>query len=246
MNLNDITFREITREESKHMLLNYHYLQRMPPLSVAYGAFNGNEMIGVLTFGKPPSNSLCQGICGEKWSSQVFELNRLYTVDNSPKNLESKFISYALKDLKPRNWIIVSYADMGMGHSGYIYQATNWIYTGLSAHRTDVYVGQGGHSRTYNQEQRKFVIRKVRNSKYRYVYFNGDKKFKREAMADLNYPIVEEYPKDEPSHYEIGEREKQYLYHKHTKDMFLESDFIKDPSAYLNEQELKMYEETYA
>ena len=28
--------------------------------------------------------------------------------------------------------VIVSYADTSMNHHGYIYQSTNWIYTGLS------------------------------------------------------------------------------------------------------------------
>ena len=36
---------------------------------------------------------------------------------------------------KPK--VIVSYADTSLGHHGYIYQATNWIYTGLSAKRKD-------------------------------------------------------------------------------------------------------------
>lgn len=33
--------------------------------------------------------------------------------------------------------ILVSYADSAQGHHGYIYQATNWIYTGISAKRTE-------------------------------------------------------------------------------------------------------------
>lgn len=245
MKLEEITFREITREESKDILLNYHYLRRMPPLSIAFGAFHNGNMVGVLTFGKPPSNSLCRGVAGERWSSHVFELNRLYTLDETPKNLESRFISHALKELKPRNWLIVSYADNGMNHSGYIYQATNWLYTGLSANRTDVYVGQGGHSRTYNEEQRRFIIRKIRSSKYRYIYLCGDKRFKRDILKDLNYPILSEYPKDEPIHYKVGQREKQYLYNKETKEIFLEEDFLNSPESYLDDEQLRVYKELY-
>jgi len=33
--------------------------------------------------------------------------------------------------------VVVSYADTSQNHHGYIYQATNWIYTGLSAKRPD-------------------------------------------------------------------------------------------------------------
>ena len=39
-------------------------------------------------------------------------------------------VSKCLK-LLPRPMIIVSYSDTRQGHNGYIYQATNWIYTGL-------------------------------------------------------------------------------------------------------------------
>ena len=100
LQLNEIEFREIERDETKEILLNYHYLQRMPNLSVAFGAFHLGELVGVITFGKPASYTLCNGIAGKGFSSNVYELNRLYTFDDTPRNLESKFISYALKKLK--------------------------------------------------------------------------------------------------------------------------------------------------
>lgn len=245
INLSDITFRKISREEVSPMLINNHYLHRMPPLSVAYGAIYNNNIIGVLTFGKPPSNSLCKGICGDEWSSSVYELNRLYTIDDSPKNLESKFISFALNDLKTKNWIIVSYADKGMGHSGYIYQATNWIYTGLSAKRTDVYVGEGLHSRTYTEEQRNFVIRSVRSMKHRYVYMCGDKRFKKNALNALKYPIIKEYPKEKPEHYKSGDAERKWLYNKNTKKLFTQEEFLRNTRKYLSEEEYDDYMRIY-
>lgn len=245
MKLTEITFKEITRDEGRELLLNYHYLKRMPPISAIFGAIHKGRLVGVLTFGKPPSNSLCNGVCGEKWSSQVYELNRLYTLDETPKNLESKFISYALKQLKDRNWIIISYADSGMNHSGYIYQATNWIYTGMTKGRTDIYTGNGTHSRHYTDEHKNFVIRKVRTVKYRYIYLCGDKNFKRQVLKDLKYPIIEEYPKSEPKHYKVGDDENRYLYNKRTKEIILESDFMASPSSYLNQDDFKRYQEIY-
>ena len=161
MELSKFYFKEIGRDSTKDTLMHKHYLKRMPPLSYAFGAYYDGELKGVITFGKPPSNSLCVGVCGEDYSKNVIELNRLYTDDDTPRNLESMFISYALKELKKvGKFIIISYADEGMNHCGYIYQATNWIYTGLSAKRTDVYVGENGHSRTYTQEQKDFPVRK--------------------------------------------------------------------------------------
>lgn len=239
MKLNDVVFMEINREDARDILLNYHYLQRMPPISIVFGAYYEDELIGVLTYGKPPSNSLCVGIAGENYSSNVYELNRLYTMDDTPRNLESMFVSYTLRELNRmgKEWLIVSYADRNMGHSGYIYQATNWLYTGHSASRTDVYVGNGGHSRTYSEEQRKFVIRKLRSVKHRYIYIIGGRKFKRVIMRSLNYPIINEYPKDIPSHYEVGDGVIDVLYHKITKEHFTEDDFLSNPRKYLSESE---------
>lgn len=72
------------------------------------------------TFGKPASNSLCKGICGEKYSENVYELNRLCRVDGWKEPL-SMFVSRCLRELKNKNWIVVSYSDMAMNHHGYIY-----------------------------------------------------------------------------------------------------------------------------
>lgn len=58
-----------------------------------------------------------------------------------------------------------------MNHCGYIYQATNWIYTGAIKERTDKYVPLGKHSRHYNDDNK--YLRIFRTSKYRYVYFSG-------------------------------------------------------------------------
>lgn len=245
MQLNEIEFREIDRDETKEILLNYHYLQRMPNLSVAFGAFHLGELVGVITFGKPASYTLCNGIAGKGFSSNVYELNRLYTFDDTPRNLESKFISYALKQLKNRNWIIISFADGSMGHSGYVYQATNWFYIGKSAKRTDEYVGGNRHHRGASDAHKKFVIRKVRSTKYRYLYICGDKRFKKDVLKELKYPIIEEYPKDEVRHYVAGESTDDTLYHKKSREMFLESDFVKNPKKYLSEDEFEYYRKHY-
>lgn len=247
MKLDEITFKEISRERTGNILLNYHYLQRMPPLTIAFGAFHEGKLIGVITYGKPPSNSLCVGVAGDKYSENVFELNRLYTLDETPKNLESKFLAFTLSELKrmEKEWLIVSYADKGMGHSGYIYQATNWLYTGHSASRTDVYVGKGGHSRTYTEQQRDFVVRKKRSVKHRYLYIVGDKRFKRNVVESINYEIINEYPKGEPSHYSKGDGIENLLYHKITREEFYESDFLENPKKYLTDSEYTLYKELY-
>jgi len=190
--------RFIDSKETYAWLLNKHYAKRIPSISYSFGLFDSVELKGVLTIGKPASPNLCIGICGIKYKDYVYELNRLCVSDGLPKNTLSYFVSKCLKKIK-ENMIIVSYADNGMGHHGYIYQATNWIYTGQTKERTDIGLDDGTHSRHYSKDLDKKINRKKRTSKYRYVYFIG--KMKNEFMNNLNYKI-ENYPKGNNSRYD--------------------------------------------
>ena len=114
---------------AKDFLLPRHYSGRIPSISYAYGCYNNKGLVGVLTVGKPASNSLCKGVCGEQYSKDVYELNRL-CVDGDLGIPLSKFVGYCLRELSKHNIILVSYSDTAMNHHGYIYQATNFIYTG--------------------------------------------------------------------------------------------------------------------
>ena len=194
--------KEISYKEAISFLLPRHYSGRKPSITYSFGYYEDNKLKAVCTFGKPASNSLCIGVCGKEYSSNVYELNRL-CVDGSINIQLSYFVSWCLRKLKKYNLIIVSYADKQMNHNGYIYQATNFIYTGATKSRTDKYVEGGKHSRHYdNTKQNR--LRKFRSSKHRYIYFTCSKKYKKKFTEALNYP-VENYPKDENSNYILGE-----------------------------------------
>lgn len=78
--------REITYEETKPFIMGKHYAKRMPSISYAYGLFDEEDLVGVLTIGKPASPFLCIGLLGEEYSSIVYELNRLVINEGLPKN----------------------------------------------------------------------------------------------------------------------------------------------------------------
>jgi len=215
----DIVVKEIEKKLTYDFILNKHYAKRKPSISWAYGLYIDNNLEGVLTIGKPASNSLCKGICGEKYSKQVFELNRLCVNEGLEKNILSRFVSKVLKDLKKHNLIIVSYADEGMHHHGYIYQATNFIYTGATLGRTDKYVPRGKHSRHYDKGDEFSHLRVVRSVKHRYVYICGDKKFKKEIMQCMNYK-EKPYPKGNNERYVLGEEQKRLIYNKKTHEYY--------------------------
>ena len=186
--------------ETYSWLLQKHYAKRIPNIMYAFGLYESKELIGVITYGMPASPSLCKGVCGEKYKSSVVELNRL-CLETNIKNYASYLISSSLK-LLPKPTIVVSYADTSMNHVGYVYQATNFLYTGMTILRTDVDTGEN-HSRHY--EGLDLTKRKVRPQKHRYIYFVGNKKQKKSLINSLNYDI-QSYPKGDNHYYDSGDK----------------------------------------
>jgi len=180
--------KSIKTELCKEWLLYKHYAKRIPSISYAFGLFEGDILQGILTIGKPPSPALCVGVCGEHNSKYVYELNRLCVNDNLKKNVLSYFVSQALKKLS--NIILVSYADTSQNHNGYIYQATNWIYTGLSAKRTERYDidNPNRHSKSVTENKninyQDLAVRE-RPQKHRYIFFIASKKQKKYGIESL-------------------------------------------------------------
>lgn len=195
---------KIDYNQTKDWLLKKHYAHRIPSISYAYGLYRNDELLGIVTYGSPPSQSLCRGICGNEYSKFVVELNRLVINSTAPKNSASYLVGRSLKML-PRDSIIVSYADTSMEHIGKIYQASNFIYTGLSDKRTEWReIGKNTHSKSvcemygipYMKEHpdRFHVVQRPR--KHRYIFFRNSKHIK-----NLKYPILP-YPEGESKKYE--------------------------------------------
>lgn len=204
----------IPTKEAIPWLMKKHYAKRKCPVSHAFGAWRGSVMVGVVTYGTPVSATLRAGICGVEWSSCVLELNRLCC--ENTKNVASRLVGRSLRML-PKPCIVVSYADTDQGHIGYVYQATNFIYTGLSAKRTDWKIEgrEHLHGATVADESRGMEHRsewmrekygdafylKDRPRKHRYVYFCGNNKQRAAMMSSLKYSI-KPYPKGATARYD--------------------------------------------
>lgn len=201
-------FKIIDYKTAIDFLLPRHYSGRKPSVTYSFGYYENDILKAVCTFGKPASNSLCIGVCGQEYSSIVYELNRL-CVDGEIKIQLSQFVSWCLNELKKDNLIIVSYADTQMNHHGYIYQATNWIYTGQTKSRTDKYVEGNKHSRHYDNNKQN-GLRKFRSAKHRYVFFACDNRQKKLLKNNLRYK-TEPYPKGENKNYILGEYLQQII-----------------------------------
>tara|TARA_R100000808_G_C2127643_1_gene137563 strand:- start:281 stop:964 length:684 start_codon:yes stop_codon:yes gene_type:complete len=208
----------IDSKETYDWLLHKHYLKRKTSISYAFGLFRNKVLEGVCTYGNALPSTMRRGFCGLKYEHIVYELNRLCINENLDKNVLSYFVSKTFKLLiKPK--ILVSYADKKVGHTGYIYQATNWLFTGESHTQLDWKVKgkEHIHSRTLMDEFpfEKDRIKKLKEKygddlyqvermpKNRYVYFIGTKKQKKDMLNNLKYKI-EPYPKGENKRYDAS------------------------------------------
>lgn len=201
----DYFIKRISYNEAMEIVVKYHYLHRVAPCSMGFGLFQkkDNKIIGVITYGVSSSSTLLKGICGEDEMHNVYELTRLWVRDGTPRNAESFLIGNTLKKLDKE--IIVSFSEKDIGHVGTVYQATNFIFCGLSAAFTDPVVKglEGKHHSTFAHGMTVKQIKEKwgddvefveRPRKFRYVYFNANKKRKKELIKKLKYPKLP-YPK---------------------------------------------------
>lgn len=122
-----LSVQPVDKKLAAEMIVEHHYLHRRPSMSFAHGLYAGGEVVGVLTYGTPPSRHLQISACPSD-PSLTIELNRMWIRDDTPKNTATWFISRSLKLLPPR--IVVSYADTKEGHMGWVYRAANFTYAG--------------------------------------------------------------------------------------------------------------------
>jgi len=214
--------KSIDREQTKEWLLYKHYAGRIPSISYSFGLYDGIHLVGVCTYGLPPSDELTQ-CCGEENKKYCFELNRLIKNDGLEKNVQSWFVSQTFKIL-PKPMIIVSYSDNNNGHNGYTYQALNFLFTGYGG-STHEFLWNKKELSTRHINKKEFfdrlklpydnnltvkenfikaggdIIEKV--PKNRYIYFLGSKTKKKEFNEKLKYKVLP-YPKKENERYDTS------------------------------------------
>jgi len=200
----------ISHIEAKNLLVGHHYLRSFPGgTKLCFGVLMSNRLLGALTLGVGPF--LGYKIVSDANPDDVVTLTRFWLSDELPSNSESKVLGLALRALKKDTCLkfVLAYSDPSAGHLGTIYQASNWLYIGLSS-ATPLYdIGDGvlHHSRTLAHQLGTHSIRYLTSNginvklvpqlpKHRYVYFL-DKSW----SARLTVPILP-YPKKEQGTHE--------------------------------------------
>ena len=221
----DYSVRQIMSYECHEWFLKKHYAKRLPSTSYAFGLYRNKDslLIGVCSYGRPMSSTLVSGSFNGLYQDNFMELNRLIITDNAEKNVLSFFVSQTLKKLQSPS-VVVSYADSSQHHHGYIYQATNWIYTGLSKkfkdyaveglehmHHSSIEDSVGRYDKNKNINKQELLkerygdrlYMKERARKHRYFYVLGNKKQRKEMVKNLAY-TVKPYPKGDNKKYDAS------------------------------------------
>lgn len=107
----------------------HHYTHCVPSGKTV--AFQVEEAI--ILFSIPANKNISSYLFGEPAS--VWELTRLWAPDGHERNLLTRAISVAIRGFRkaePGVVALVSYADPNAGHTGGVYRAASWIFTGQS------------------------------------------------------------------------------------------------------------------
>ncbi len=201
--LQSLTVRPISHRAAKELLVRSHYLHSMPGgTKLAFGIFSGKRLMGAVTLGVGPFN--VHRLVAGSTRDDCLVLSRLWLADDLPKNSESRVLAVILRSIGRDTSVrlLVTYADPTAGHVGTIYQATGWLYTGMSEPSVLYDIGDGvlrnsrtlGHaygtrSSRYFSEHGVELKGLRQEAKHRYVYFLD------KAWSDkLNVP-VRPYPK---------------------------------------------------
>jgi hypothetical protein len=203
--LQDLMVKPVHFSIARQLLVREHYLHSFPGgTKLAFGAFVGSRLLGALILGAGPANAYA--LIGGANPDDCLTLSRLWLSDELPRNSESRFIGVVLRSLRKHSHLkfLVNYADPAQGHVGTIYQATGWVYTGLSQATPlyDIGDGRARHSRSLSHAfgshglshfQRHGIEIKLvpQKAKQRYVYFLDPTWRERLKGSALPYPMAE-------------------------------------------------------
>ena len=201
----DMTVGPASTEDVQEFARRYHYTGVGNNANWRWGLWHGVTLHGVVSYNLP-TRSVCASVFGEESLHRVWHMGRLILSDDSPRNSESRLIGGSLRAIQrehPETWAVLTYAATDAGHLGYVYQATNALYTG-TAGDPNYYVDEkgqrrgthlDGHSVDAGRAAAMGWVKHKGGPKHRYVYILGNKTQRRQRRALLRYPVLP-YPKE--------------------------------------------------
>lgn len=219
--LTNLQFEEVDKKFASTFIEKYHYSRTCPKsMAFALGQYLNGELVQCMIFASPVGRLMAQEVWETGDASNTIELVRMAAIEPHPKNLESYSISKAIKWIqknRPQYKVMISYADNEMGHHGYCYQASNFIYYGESSPHPIYYIdGVRTHMRSifakYNTNKLN-LLQEILGDRLQFTnkgatknrYFKIIAKDKKEIKKIQKLVKVKSlpYPKGNNEHYDI-------------------------------------------
>ena len=178
---------------AKYAVMNWHYSKTLAVSKmVKIGVWENDGFVGVILFNYGANPNLYKPYRLKQ--IECVELTRIALKKHyTPVSKLLKIAIIMIRKQSPKLKLLISFADSNQGHLGKIYQAGNWIYTGI-AKTTPQYMVNGKwiHQRQfgslgYSVKENIFPTRKLLN-KFRYLYPLVKKMRKQIELLSKPYP----------------------------------------------------------
>ena len=201
--VSEMTVGPVEQIDVREFCRRWHYTKTGGAANWNYGLYDGPTLVGVVSYNLPVREA-CAAVFGESRVDKVAHMGRLVCAEDAPRNSESRLIAGSLRMLAAGHgfWAVLTYAAQDAGHIGYVYQATNALYTGLGG-QSFKYVDRHGRTRGTKNETAKRARQMAQEQgwtrspslpKHRYVYILGTPAQRRARRKLLKLPVLP-YPK---------------------------------------------------
>ena len=134
ISIDKLEVRRVPVKEIRRAIVTGHYSGVMPDATQdAIGAYQDEKLVAAVAYGPGGNSKALSAIIPGIDNTTGRELIRLWVHPDAPKNTASYTVSRSLKLLPKAVELVVSFADSGQNHAGYIYQALNFYYLGMSS-----------------------------------------------------------------------------------------------------------------
>jgi hypothetical protein len=205
---------KITKKIADEWISKKHYSRNPSIFWAGFALVIDGRIEGIVVYGQP--SPPIQKYSFKDRDFKLYELSRL-VIQTDKKNAASFLIGNSLRMLE-QPCAVVSYADSNYNHCGFVYQATNWFYTGATKSHDHTYIvdGKRMHPMTIRDTfkvtnlkewaKQNNIKTEAPKEKHRYFFVCGNKKQKKEMIKKLKYEIIDKYPKASPNRYDDGDK----------------------------------------
>jgi hypothetical protein len=220
--LKNASIREISREDSRALLLQFEWLASLGSSEFYFGLYWGSFLGGVVAFGSTTGTNVASSVCGAEHRNKVITLTRGCSSWRSHEHSGSFLVAGACREMAKKGYnTIVANSDVEAGEQGIIFRACNFLFCGPTGATEKFRTPDGrvrdsrlvsGYTRDRTGGVLKYRISRAAQKelmlqqgveffrgapKLRWVHFVGDRRTKRVLRSALKWEVLP-YPASKP------------------------------------------------